>query len=720
MRTARLTSLLRTTAAATILAACTVSSNALANGETDPVGYWTIPFPTDSGEIRGVGAGRKPVHTEEVASAESPWVRVIFDPALTELKGPTRGEGATYIRVTSLKDGYYQILNADTLAEWGYSTAYFNGDAVTIEVFAAEGNSARLGVLEVQAGMVVDGSVASICGPTDDRIASTDPRVARLMPVGCTAWLFDGKPNAMLTAGHCFDGQVATVVQFNVPASLANGTPQNPPPQHQYAVDPASVQFANVAIGNDWGHFGVFSNSTTGLSPLIAQGGTSFARTAPAAGGVIRITGFGVDSNGPDNQTNQTHSGPFNSLVGTIIRYQADTTGGNSGSPVIRTSDGATMGIHTNAGCFDNGGSVGGANQGTTFGNAGLVNAINNPLGVAAATTACGLSAESCFTSHSTPHCNDASCCTTVCAIDPFCCNSSWDNICVTEAWDLCRNCGPGAGSCYATHGPGCEDISCCSTVCTADPFCCDTSWDSLCVQRAEATCRTGLTCAEAKLLTVSVPATLSFSTLEDSSGSDDSTCGTNDIYAVWRRYVPDCSGMSTITICSNDAVQPTVTVFSSCGGTQIACSASAAPCGANAGASVEFATLAGQSYYIRISAVNGLDTTGTIATMCEAVCGSGPSCTTVHSTPGCSDASCCVNVCSVDPFCCNVQWDSICVGGAQNLCFRDGDLNFDGVVNAADLTILLNGWGSGGVSDIDGSGTTNAADLSILLSNWG
>ena len=720
MRTACFTSILRTTAVATILAACTVSSNALANGETDPVGYWTIPFPTDSHEIRGVGAGRKPVHTEQVTSAEAPWVRVIFDPALTDLKGPTRGEGATYIRVTSLKDGYYQILNADTLAEWGFSTAYFNGDAVTIEVFAAEGNSARLGVLEVQAGMVVDGSVASICGPTDDRTASTDPRVGRIMPVGCTAWMFDNKPNAMLTAGHCFDGTTATVVQFNVPASLASGTPQNPPPQHQYAIDPASVQFANVAIGNDWGHFGVFSNSTTGLSPFVAQGGTSFARTAPAAGGVIRITGFGADD-GVSNQTNQTHAGPFNSLAGTIIRYQADTTGGNSGSPVIRTSDGATMGVHTNAGCFDSGGGVGGANQGTTFGNAGLVNAINNPLGVAAATTACGATGESCFTAHSTPHCNDASCCTTVCAADPFCCNTSWDSLCVNRAWDLCRNCGPGAGSCFATHGPGCEDITCCSTVCTADPFCCDTSWDSVCVQRAEASCRTGLTCAEAKLMVPGIPSSNNFTTSLDGSASDESSCGTNDVYATWLRYVPACSGLSTLSICTEFAEgQVTMAAFTGCGGTQIACSATDTNCGfGNGGVQIVFPAEAGESYLIRVSANNSGRVAGSIAVSCNAVCQSPESCIVVHGTPGCNDASCCVNVCTVDPFCCNVQWDSICVGGAQDICYRPGDLNFDGIVNAADLTILLNGWGSSG-ADINGDGTTNAADLSILLSNWG
>ena len=31
----------------------------------------------------------------------------------------------------------------------------------------------------------------SICGPTDDRELSDDPRSARAVPIGCTAWLFN-------------------------------------------------------------------------------------------------------------------------------------------------------------------------------------------------------------------------------------------------------------------------------------------------------------------------------------------------------------------------------------------------------------------------------------------------------------------------------------------------------------------------------------------------
>ncbi len=48
------------------------------------------------------------------------------------------------------------------------------------------------------------------------------------------------------------------------------------------------------------------------------------------------------------------------------------------------------------------------------------------------------------------------------------------------------------------------------------------------------------------------------------------------------------------------------------------------------------------------------------------------------------------------------------------------GDLNGDGVVNAADLAILLGQWGGPGSADLNGDGTVSAADLAILLGAWG
>ncbi|MFO0827490.1 MAG: hypothetical protein U0572_05010 [Phycisphaerales bacterium] len=47
-------------------------------------------------------------------------------------------------------------------------------------------------------------------------------------------------------------------------------------------------------------------------------------------------------------------------------------------------------------------------------------------------------------------------------------------------------------------------------------------------------------------------------------------------------------------------------------------------------------------------------------------------------------------------------------------------DLDASGAVDAADLGVLLGGWGTGGATDLDANGSTDAADLAILLGAWG
>jgi hypothetical protein len=51
----------------------------------------------------------------------------------------------------------------------------------------------------------------------------------------------------------------------------------------------------------------------------------------------------------------------------------------------------------------------------------------------------------------------------------------------------------PTAGSCFSPHASGaCNDLACCNAVCTVDPSCCSTAWDSLCVIAAEQICQPG------------------------------------------------------------------------------------------------------------------------------------------------------------------------------------------------------------------------------------
>ncbi|MCA9285841.1 MAG: hypothetical protein KDA22_11530 [Phycisphaerales bacterium] len=47
-------------------------------------------------------------------------------------------------------------------------------------------------------------------------------------------------------------------------------------------------------------------------------------------------------------------------------------------------------------------------------------------------------------------------------------------------------------------------------------------------------------------------------------------------------------------------------------------------------------------------------------------------------------------------------------------------DLNGDGMVDGADLGLLLAAWNGTGIADLDQSGSVDGADLGLLLGSWG
>ena len=82
--------------------------------------------------------------------------------------------------------------------------------------------------------------------------------------------------------------------------------------------------------------------------------------------------------------------------------------------------------------------------------------------------------------------CDCGPCQDIVCAADPFCCLTEWDGICDGEGATMCNCCTSGCNvgpcnCCSGGNGLGCDCPDCESTVCAADPFCCATSWDSIC-----------------------------------------------------------------------------------------------------------------------------------------------------------------------------------------------------------------------------------------------
>ncbi|QQS37777.1 MAG: T9SS type A sorting domain-containing protein [Ignavibacteriales bacterium] len=295
-----------------------------------------------------------------------PWISLHFAEANLGAK--------SYMIITSQFDGKWQRLDAVSLRQWNYYSAYFNRGAVEIKLFVHPSDEKiYFNIDEVSVGEWAN-DTDSQCGPTDDRVASNQLATGRLLSIGCTAWII---PNGhFISAGHCLDGSGATVVQFQVPLSLPGGTLQHPGPEDQYSVDVSTKVFTNGGIGNDWGTFEVFPNSVTGLMPKQAQN-AFWPLVQDLTPPNIRITGYGVDD-GTANQTQQTHVGPNASSSGNTMRYVTDTEGGNSGSPVIDDATGNAVGVHTHGGCTTSGT---GNNNGTSLFHAAFWTAVEQGAG---------------------------------------------------------------------------------------------------------------------------------------------------------------------------------------------------------------------------------------------------------------------------------------------------------------------------------------------------
>ena len=153
---------------------------------------------------------------------------------------------------------------------------------------------------------------------------------------------------------------------------------------------------------------------------------------------------------------------------------------------------------------------------------------------------------------------------------------------------------------------------------------------------------------------------------------------------ALWYRY--DAKETFTVGFGIRLPVSdfsPIVTVFGSCGGSVIAQVAGAV---GDLTARVDVAVTAGQSYFIRISKQDPssgdsftFGGTGPEGNGCP---GTGD-CFEANGTPGCDDTcegapgppppapcpGCCDTVCTLDTFCCDTAWDSICAGEAMTNC---------------------------------------------------
>ena len=311
-----------------------------------PIGA-LVAYGLDSGAFDNAHDAPRMVFNVAVTVEDAAWVRLYF--------GKVDLPDGSFLRLVSQLDGYTQHLDSARLLEWSNTSAYFNGNTVWIELVAGPatvGNRVRLDHVTVQFG---GGATAGFCGicDDDDRVASSEAFTGRLMPVGCTASMYNDR-GCFVSAGHCMGD--ALIMEFNVPPSNPDGTVQHPGPEDQYPVEQDSIEFTNGGVGDDWSHFTCAANSETGLLAAEVQGefipiSSSLPTEYPVD---LEIYGYGVDTEPQNSQTQQLSTGP---LLGTQSGcnpswfHLADTTGGNSGSSILYKGEIIGIVTHCTFGC---------------------------------------------------------------------------------------------------------------------------------------------------------------------------------------------------------------------------------------------------------------------------------------------------------------------------------------------------------------------------------
>lgn len=302
-----------------------------------PIGI-TADFSLDSGARINAGSAFETVFAQEIAIPQAAWLRLYF--------GDVRLEGASFIRMSALHDGEQQSLSAGGLAQWSYGSAYFNGDAVLLELVAAPGTANRITLTRLayeetpgDAGTRGDPGICGICS-ADDRTPSNEDWACRLMPIGCSASVYSTQ-SCLVSAGHC--AQDGLVAQFRVPASLPDCSVVQPPVSDQFPVLGFDAQA--TAVGADWS---VMTTGTNDLGQTAFERYGQLRRIAPVlatAGDPVSIAAFAMDTTCTRSRTQQRSTGAIQGRAATYYTFNADAQVGSSGAGVMK--DGRIVAVVT-------------------------------------------------------------------------------------------------------------------------------------------------------------------------------------------------------------------------------------------------------------------------------------------------------------------------------------------------------------------------------------
>jgi hypothetical protein len=275
-----------------------------------------------------------------------------------------------------------------------------------------------------------------------------------------------------------------------------------------------------------------------------------------------------------------------------------------------------------------------------------------------------------CCIENGTAGCEDGGCCATICEADPFCCETTWDGICADAAEIDCPICFPpeacltGSGDCcVAQDGPGCGGIECCDIVCGIDPFCCDEVWDESCADLAVSSCSCNDFCEQAtEIFDGATPFTNVGAATDGPAEPDCNGAAADVLQDVWFDYTSSCTGTVIVDTCGT-GFDTAIAAYEGCECPVIQPALGCDDDDCETGglqSQIEFDVVEGNCYKIRVGAF-AADVTdaGTINIFCDA------------DIPACIDGSgdCCTGHGGVgceSPGCCDLvcTQDAFCCDG--------------------------------------------------------
>jgi hypothetical protein len=307
------------------------------------------------------------------------------------------------------------------------------------------------------------------------------------------------------------------------------------------------------------------------------------------------------------------------------------------------------------------------------------------------------------------------------------------------------------AHDCVTTGSPGCSDVACCKAVCALDSFCCESSWDALCTVEAEATCYLVPVCNPFCPANLDLDADVDGADLAvllgawglsthcvdiNGDGSvngadlaimlgawgpcavacpdivDELELATDELNAIVVALAaldpnPPLRDRAAAALAIAHDIERVLERLAAIDAALLAVGPSSPGCPSPAvvartraklaEAEIALARLAIKMHYIanpetspseadaaREEAVAQALLAIELITAAGAQLGGGGPCAEsdhdccMEGGPGCSDFACCTIVCEFDPLCCVIAWDSLCVTLAESLCGLDCSLPSD------------------------------------------